>query len=307
MIDQLIAAGRYEDALRLLKDSNDEVHMYQKILCLYSLKRLNEARIECEILKEYAEKNYYDVIAIYVTILIEMNSIEEAKHVLEEELSMPYIPGKYENIFNETYDELLKKGHENARNINFFDTISDEDLAGQLLVSNEKEITLLLLEQLEQRNIRRFIPALKEFLLDENKERIFKTIILESLYDQNVNMEFELKDKGELIKVNPVNCTPVMELECAGKVFEIIDKEIGNKDISFSEYCEEVLMGYLGNIYPNSIEDSHISLVASAIIIYVASLMNSATDYESLLIEKYKLNEKDVEKTLAKLENMMIL
>ena len=144
MIDQLIAAGRYEDALRLLKDSNDEVHMYQKILCLYSLKRLNAARIECEILKEYAEKNYYDVIAIYVTILIEMNSIEEAKHVLEEELSMPYIPGKYENIFNETYDELLKKGHENARNINFFDTISDEDLAGQLLVSNEKEITLLL-------------------------------------------------------------------------------------------------------------------------------------------------------------------
>ena len=28
---------------------------------------------------------------------------------------------------------------------------------------------------------------------------------------------------------------------------------------------------------------------------------------KQLLIEKYKLNEKDVEKTLAKLENMMIL
>ena len=73
MIEQLIAAGKYEEALMLIKDSKDEVKVYQKILCLYSLKRLNEARLECELLKEYAEKNYYDVIAIYVTILIDFN------------------------------------------------------------------------------------------------------------------------------------------------------------------------------------------------------------------------------------------
>lgn len=307
MIDELIASGRFEDALRLLKEPHNETQAYQKILCLYSLKRLSEARLECELLKEYAEKNYYDVIAIYVTILIEMQLIDEAKEVLEEELSMPYIPGKYEKIFNETYDELLKKGKEDSNSINIFDTISDEDLSHQLLFSEEKEITLMLLEQLEQRNIRRLLPALKEFLKNPDKERIFKTIIIESLANQNVNEKFEVVDKDGSFVVVPSECVPVMELNSIHKVMDIIEKELGNQDVSFLQYCGEVLMGYIGNIYPNDIEANQYSLIACAIIFYVDSLLSSNISSSLSLEEKYNLNDEEINNMIEKLEKMTFL
>lgn len=307
MIDELIAAGRYEDALRLLKDSKDENHVYQKILCLYSLKRYNEARVECEILKEYAEKNYYDVIAIYVTILIEMDSLEEAKHVLEEELSMPYIPGKYEKIFNETYDELLKRGRENSKSINIFDTISDEDLAAQLLSQSDKEIIFMLLDQLNQRNIRRILPALEEYLSDVSKPRIFKTIIIESLASQNVDQFFILKDENEEIEINPCHTTPLMNQVFINKIYFMFENITMRKDISFLEYCMDVLVSYAGNIYPNEVEDDKINLVACSIAIYVDSMMGSNNGYEEKLIQEYHLDEKEVNDFLLTLEKIMIL
>lgn len=307
MIDELIASGRFEDALRLLKEPHNENQAYQKILCLYSLNRLAEARIECELLKEYAEKNYYDVIAIYVTILIDMNLNEEAKEVLEEELSMPYIPGKYETIFNEAYDELLKKGKENSNSVNMFDTLSDEDLSHQLLFNDEKEITFMLLEQLEQRNIRRLLPALVEFLKNPKKERIFKTIIIESLASQNVNQVFEVKDIDSSFTVNPSECKPVMELESISCILELIEKEVGNQDVSFLQYCGEVLMGYVGNIYPNDIEKKDYILLACSIIIYVDSLLSGNVLDKLNLNEKYNLNDEEITNMIEKLEKMTFL
>lgn len=307
MIDELISAGRYEDALKLLSNVHNENQAYQKILCLYSLKRYNEARIECEILKEYAEKNYYDVIAIYVTILIEMDSLDEAKHILEEELSMPYVPSKYEKIFNETYDELLKRGRENSMSINIFDTISDDELSNLLITCTDKNAMFMLLEQLEQRNIRRLLPALEKYLKDENKARVFKTIIIESLASQNVNQEFIVIDKNETFTVNPCNCLPVMEMQCIKDILSMIEKEVGNKDISFVQYCGEVLMGYIGNVYPNEIKQEEYPLIITSIIIYVDSLIGNNSNYGEILISKYNLNESKIDEMLLILEKMMIL
>ena len=84
---------------------------------------------------------------------------------------------------------------------------------GGVIFNDEKEITFMLLEQLEQRNIRRLLPALVEFLKNPKKERIFKTIIIESLASQNVNQVFEVKDIDSSFTVNPSECKPVMELE----------------------------------------------------------------------------------------------
>lgn len=307
MIEQLIEMGKYEEALALIKETKDEVRVYQKILCLYSLKRLNEARIECEILKEYAEKNYYDVIAIYVSILVEMNLVEDAKNVLEEELAMPYIPGKYETIFNETYDELLKRGREDSKSINIFDTISDEDLAAQLLVSKDKEITLMLLDQLDQRNIRRFLLALEDYLKDQSKPRIFKTIILETLSSQGVNKDFKLISENEEITINPINCTPLLEQEYIKEVCKIFEEINDQKDMRFLEYCIEVLYSYAGNIYPSKINEDKINLLACAIVVYVDSMLGSNYNYESKIINDYELDENELNNLILLIEKIMIL
>ena len=92
MIDKLLENEKYEDALKLLIKPKTEKEYYQKIICLYSLNKLNEAKVECELALEMAEKMYYDITALYVSILTSLDEDDLAIKVLEEELEMPYIP-----------------------------------------------------------------------------------------------------------------------------------------------------------------------------------------------------------------------
>ena len=76
--------------------TQNDIETLEKGITLADGTTLKEAKVECELALDYAEKNYYDIIAIYVTILMELEEDDLAIKVLEEELEMPYIPYKYE-------------------------------------------------------------------------------------------------------------------------------------------------------------------------------------------------------------------
>ena len=107
MIEDLIETGQYKEALQYLNDMDNEQVRYQRLICLYGLKELQQAKREGMKAKVLAGETYYDVVAIYVSILKDLEEFEEAINILIEELSMPYIPYQYETLFNTAYDEVL--------------------------------------------------------------------------------------------------------------------------------------------------------------------------------------------------------
>ena len=107
MIEDLIETGQYKEALQYLNDIDNEQVRYQRLVCLYGLKELQQAKREGMKAKVLAGETYYDVVAIYVSILKDLEEFEEAINIIVEELSMPYIPYQYETVFNAAYDELL--------------------------------------------------------------------------------------------------------------------------------------------------------------------------------------------------------
>ena len=107
MIEDLIETGQYKEALQYLNDMDNEQVRYQRLVCLYGLKELQQAKREGMKAKVLAGETYYDVVAIYVSILKDLEEFEEAINIIVEELSMPYIPYQYETVFNAAYDELL--------------------------------------------------------------------------------------------------------------------------------------------------------------------------------------------------------
>ena len=72
--------------------------------------------------------------------------------------------------------------------------------------------------------------------------------------------------------------------------------------MNFLEYCVEVLYSYAGNIYPNKLEAKDIVLLACAIIVYVDSMLGSNYNYESKLINDYKLNENELNNFILLIE-----
>ena len=138
---------------------------------------------------------YYDCIDIKLTCLIEKEKYIEALKILDEELSMPFIPRDYEDKFKEKYKFLNSKFNSNNKS-NPISELSDEEIGDLLLNIKDTQTLLTIIEVLEKRNIRNFISYIQKYLISENSE-IIKSLLLLKLKDQKVDSSIKIK-KNEL-------------------------------------------------------------------------------------------------------------
>ena len=88
MIEDLIETGQYKEALQYLNDMDNEQVRYQRLVCLYGLKELQQAKREGMKAKVLAGETYYDVVAIYVSILKDLEEfVSDRNVVLARELT----------------------------------------------------------------------------------------------------------------------------------------------------------------------------------------------------------------------------
>lgn len=306
MINKLLENERYEEALELLKCPKSEQEYYQKIVCLFSLKKLEEAKVECELALDLAEKNYYDIVAIYVSILMELEEDDLAIKVLEEELEMPYIPYKYEVQFNASYDELLKKRMANNKVHSAFDLLSDDELKNALLGTLDNNELIILLSQLETRNIRRFLDVLEDLLLSDKVKQNSKTIILELLKAQDVSKVIKLKNKNKIIEVNIGEIPNVLEQNEIGLILNKINEMEEIDDPNYLTYAQDVLFSYVGSIYPSLIKNEDINDIACAVSLYVDSLFNNEEEDFNIKVNKYQSTEEKVNKIFDDISESML-
>ena len=305
MIDKLLENEKYEEALKLLVRPKTEKEYYQKIICLFSLNKLNEAKVECELALDMAEKMYYDITALYVSILTSLDEDELAIKVLEEELEMPYIPYKYEVQFNASYDELLKKRMANNKVHSPFDLLSDEELLNALLSTKDNNDFIILLSQLETRNIRRFMNVLEEFLVSKEIKQNAKTIILELLKSQDVNKVVKVRNKENIIDVDLKEMKNVLDQEEINLILTKIDEIENNDDPNYLLYAQDVLFSYSGYIYPELLNNKNMNDVSCAISLYVDSLFNNEEDFENK-VNIYSASLNEVNKIFDEISDSML-
>ena len=305
MIDKLLENEKYIEALELLQNPKTEKEYYQKIICLFSLNKLNEAKIECELALEISEKMYYDITALYVSILTELNEDDLAIKILEDELEMPYIPYKYEVQFNASYDELLKKRMATNKVHSPFDLLSDDELLTALLSTKDNNDFIILLSQLETRNIRRFLDVLEDFLLSKDIKQNAKTIILELLKAQDVNKVVKVRNKDNIIDVDLKNMTNVLDQEEINLILNKINEVENNDDPNYLLYAQDVLFSYSGYIYPELLNNKNINDISCAISLYVDSLFNKEENFESKSII-YNASLIEVNKIFDEITDSMI-
>ena len=181
MIDELIQSGEYNQALSLLNDMNDENTRYLRLVCLVGLQEYQQAKLEGALAKAKAEETYYDVVSMYVTTLKELGEFEEAINILIEELSMPYIPYQYEMLFNTAYDEILLEKQEAHYELESKNQIFSIEEIEQVLKKKDcnEDLLYMVLDQLQQLNVRMIIPTIKDYLLDSRRHFFAKTLLIE--------------------------------------------------------------------------------------------------------------------------------
>lgn len=189
-------------------------------------------------------KNFYEEIIEKINKLIKEDQFDLALNIIKEELSMPYVPKKYENILKSLLDELQTKNENKKRKYYSRDEIID------IFVNYDQYKENFLLEissYFDEQNWIGYEKVIDEiFQLPINKN--IKIIIYNALTTQKINYDFTI-DKT---KINPYKHKTIFETNFAIK--NMVDLEERNfKNPSLYDLCKEIFFIYLIEEFPNSL------------------------------------------------------
>lgn len=302
MIEDLIETGQYQEALKYLNDMDDEQVRYQRLVCLYALKEFDQARIEGMKAKALANETYYDVVAIYVSILKELEEYEEAINIIVEELSMPYIPYQYETTFNAAYDELLLAKQESSYDGTVQKVFHEQDIENILLKDDyNEELLYMAIEQMESMNVRRLLPAIRKFIKNNDKPDFAKSLLIELMIDQEIDEEMVVVKKGVSYDINPSYEAMVLNQEAAQVILQLLSDVIEDDNPSLFLMCEQFLDFYLYSIYPKYIDEIEYRNIAAAIHYHLATLQYIDIEMEDIELS-YHVDADDIYETLKTIQ-----
>ena len=304
MIEDLIETGQYKEALRYLNDLEDEKVRYQRLVCLYGMQELQQAKKEGLKAKALAEETYYDVVAIYVSILKDLEEFEEAINIIVEELSMPYIPYQYETVYNAAYDELLLAKQEASLEGTSQKIFNEEEIENILTKEDTNEDLLYMaIEQMEGMNIRRMIVPIRQFIRNNDKPDFAKSLLIELMIDQEIDEDMEIIKKGISYEVNPSYAPMVLNQEASYEIYKLLMEALEDDNPSLLAMCEQFLNFYLYSIYPKYIDEQDYRSIAGAIHYHLASLQYIDIELEDIEY-LYNCNQEDVKDVLETIQSI---
>ena len=305
MVNDLIESGEFKEALEYLTDLNDETIRYQRLVCLNALGDYKQARSEAAFAKANAKETYYDVIAIYLNILKELEEFEEAINILIEELSMPYIPYQYESLFNAAYDEILLAKQEANYTLEAKNQIFSVDEIAVLLDKEEcnDDLLYMALDQLQQLNVRMIIPAIERFLLNPKKHSFAKSIIMETLIEQQIDDEIQVFKNGVIYDFNPAYLPLVLSQNAYEGIYRLLERKLEDENPSLLALCQEYLEYVLYSYFPKEIYDDEYAVYAAGIQYYLSLLQSIEISMEDLEIA-YGVDESEIEEIILALKQI---
>lgn len=197
--------------------------------------------------------NYYELTLKEIRKLISESNKNDALSMVEEELSMPYIPSEYKAEFETLRDMLVEKKMGQTA---FFTRMEDIESA---LFGDEAQKAKALLS-LENMNLRPYIDDLI-MLLRGNLDDFTKRMIL------MISMEQELSYKAFLTLNNKPYTIEINELKDPFqsqhyiKLYQDLVEMFESHDPSFLKLCQEVLNLTILQAYPFVDENINLEMI----------------------------------------------
>ena len=176
------------------------------------------------------DMDYYEELVRQIEDLIAKGDREEAKRLILNELSLPYVPRDTENRLN----ELLRSLGNSSPQQNL---LTMEQIEEYLYLDDYHQ--LLAIAQLEDKNLRSCIDLCGRYLQSDGNANA-KAYLIYCLILQEVDSQLILKRDGKQLHFNPAKLIPPEESEGYGTCLSIL-RESFLKDPSKLKLAEELL------------------------------------------------------------------
>ncbi|RKL65962.1 hypothetical protein CR203_17985 [Salipaludibacillus neizhouensis] len=300
------------DALTYFKQSTDlepqhPQARYGLVITNIELNRLNEAKKYCESMLKEGIGEYFDVLQVYVSLLIQLGDYEEVVGLLETVMTEEKLPAKMAESFYHLLDF--------ARNMTEgFEEIADEVDFGEkdsleMVPSTDELIKVLekghpdqqwgAIQQLSHYDSSEVQNAYRAFLKDKDHSPVLKSYLLQILREMKHQGVYEVHKFNEQYQVNIEDLEDVFHEKFGNEVIHRLEHELGQENPSLFEMVGQVWWHYLFAIYPQAPIPLDIEVWACALHHMGNSLMEEETSYIEDVLPFYG-SEKEATVTAVK-------
>lgn len=214
---------------------------------------------------------YYEDILKKIELLLQQGDYTSAYAILEEELSMPYIPQEYEEKLISYYNDCRSEVKQSSMR-----HYEEEDITTLLKGSLEEQF--LAIEQLKKSNIRHHLEEIRDYL-EHKPHDLVRAYIIEALMEQNLSDEFTTSMNGMDITFTPCFIEAPMDSDGVLKAVSYLREWFENDNPTFTMMCVETLVKESYLRLPFNIDEDEAFMLAVAVSAYV---FEAHEEYEAL-------------------------
>ncbi|WP_349408060.1 hypothetical protein [Pseudalkalibacillus sp. SCS-8] len=276
------------------------------VLSLVELGRLKEAKEKCDEVLKKDIGDYYDVLQIYISILIQLGDYEEVVEILEaviQEQSLP--PQMAENFYQLLYFSRKMAEEDSEEGVVFSQrakSISDkelEHLSNQLQSEDSKQQwqAVQSIESPDEPTIRK---ELIKYLTYPEANPSLKTIVLQMLKESVTNDTILVHKFGRSMEVKPNELHDIPDGQFYRLVKKIIVHQLEQDNPTLLDMAVQIWDHYLFMIYPFQPEPLNEQLWAVAVLEVAHRLNGIEFDGDELQVA-FSLEEKAIENVVEKI------
>jgi len=232
-------------------------------------------------------ENYYTSLLKHIEALISSNDFNSAKKLIDEELSMPFVP-------KETLEKLQEfKSYVDGELMEVKGTriMSPSEVYESL--KGQSEMAYKALETLSMSNIRAYLDIIRDLLEDQDVNHTLKALLVEQLSMQQVNEIIQIVDDGKILNVIP----SALPLAINQKNYRVVENQLEkliDSNPTFLQQCKMVLVNVCYDRYPRMINDDEIEKVTYSIVKYVFDAYGDEKGFETFK-NAYNIEENQLE------------
>ena len=243
--------------------------------------------------QDLLKKNPITFIGLHVSFYANQEDAVKALQVVEHYKSAPYISMEVEEFLNELKEKLLHLTEPTKQ-------YNDDDIKKFLFSKNENAIVSAL-HILSKKNIRSYLPLIKEFLLSNAKYK-YKTLALFILIEQKVDEDITFDKDGLEYTINPSsNYLPFDQFDYLDTKAEI---EKRNENTEVIENAIEILNTVQIKNFPDTVLDiDEIELMADIFILISKSYLGETVSIQEIA-DKYEIQADKVEEIISQINEI---
>lgn len=320
LVEKLVEKGmtslkekKFYDALKYFQQSvelepTNEQARYGLVITNIELNRYDDAKAHCESMLKEGIGSYYEILQVYVSILIQLGNYQEVETILETVIQEEKLPPQLaESFYHLLYFSQQMTSSENKLDMmeeKKLDPITDKKEWLELLEKGKLEQQWGAVQKLTGEMSEDMIDACRSFLKKEENDPVLKSYILQMLKEQGVKDTVDVAKFGEIFQVNLGNLEDVFHERFGNEVVKRLDDELGQESPSLFQIVNQVWWHFLFALYPKAPSPLNIAVWAAALHIIGNMLMGDNDIEVEYICSRYGTKKEEVLKAVDELKKI---